>query len=75
MKDSKWNSRKLSVAIGVEVLTTFLLWADKVPASVWETVTMATVVSFCASQAAVDRSKYQAWRPVSTEYEDGIRRE
>ncbi len=60
MRDSKWNSRKLGVAIGIEVLTTFLLWIDKVPASIWETVTMATVVSFCASQAAVDRSKHQA---------------
>ncbi len=53
--DSKWNSRKLGLAITIEVLATMLLWFDKIGASNWEAITMATVVGFCASQAAVDR--------------------
>ena len=57
MKNSKWNSRKLALAVAIETLTTILLWLDKIEPSNWETVTMATVVGFCASQAAVDRVK------------------
>lgn len=73
MKDSKWKSRKLSVAVGIEILTTFLLWVDKVPSATWENVTMATVVGFCFSQAAVDRSEYQNGNRYE-EDRDGVRR-
>ena len=55
LSDSKWNSRKLALAVAIELLATVLLWFDKIGASNWEAVTMATVVGFCASQAAVDR--------------------
>ena len=51
----KWNSRKLMVATAVEAWTSYLLLADKVPASVWETITMATVVAYLGSQAWVDK--------------------
>lgn len=51
----KWNSRKLLVAIAIEAWTSYLLITGKVPASVWETVTMATVVAYIGSQAWVDR--------------------
>jgi len=74
MKDNKWESRKLSVAVGVEILTTFLLWFDKIPATTWENVTIATVVGFCASQAVVDRAQVQVSYPDSYRGEDGIRR-
>ncbi len=74
MKPGKWNSRKLGLAIAIEALATGLLWVDKIPSNVWETVTMATVVSFCASQAAVDRSKYQNGNRTYEEDGDGVRR-
>ncbi len=52
----KWNSRKLLVATVIEAWTSYLLIADKIPASVWETITMATVVAYLSAQAWVDRS-------------------
>lgn len=55
--ESKWNSRKLAMSLAIEALTTAMLWFDKIEPSNWETVTMATVVGFCVSQAAVDRVK------------------
>jgi len=55
--ESKWNSRKLAMALAIETLTTVLLWFDKIESSNWETVTMATVVGFCFAQAAVDRTR------------------
>lgn len=52
----KWNSRKLLVASAIEAWSSYLLLADKIPASIWETITMATVVAYLGSQAWVDRS-------------------
>ena len=54
---TKWSSRKLVVAVLIEAWTSYLLIADKIPASVWETVTMATVVAYLGSQAWVDKKE------------------
>lgn len=53
----KWNSRKLVAAVLIEAWTSYLLLTGKVPASVWETITMATVVAYLGSQAWVDNGK------------------
>ena len=58
----KWNSRKLVVATVIEAWTSYLLITGKVPASVWETVTMATVVAYLGSQAWVDKKEVSACR-------------
>jgi len=53
----KWSSRKLAVAVCVEAWSSYLLIAEKIPANVWETVTMATVVAYLGSQAWVDKKE------------------
>lgn len=52
---SKWSSRKLAVALVVEALASALLLHGDIPAPIWESVTMATVVAYLGSQAWIDR--------------------
>ena len=54
---TKWESRKLFIAISFEFLSTFLLWADKIQASNWETITMTILGSYMISQGYVDARK------------------
>jgi hypothetical protein len=43
--------------ICMEAWTSYLLITERIPASVWETITMATVVAYLANRAIVDRGK------------------
>ena len=55
--ESKWDSRKLAVAILTQFIATGLLVAGIIAEPIWLQVTMATVVAYLGSQAWVDRDK------------------
>ena len=54
-KRSKWNSRKLGVALLAFTVATFLVWFEKIDASAWSTAMAATVGAYLLSQAYVDK--------------------
>lgn len=55
--ESKWDSRKLAVAVLTEFLASGLLLAGVIMEGIWLQVTMATVVAYLGSQAWVDKNK------------------
>ena len=55
LQRSKWNSRKLGVALLAFTVATWLVWFEKIDGSAWSTAMAATVGAYLLSQAYVDR--------------------
>lgn len=53
---SKWNSRKLGVAMLAFGVSTWLVWFEKIDPSAWSTAMAATVGAYLLSQAYVDKA-------------------
>ena len=57
MTERVYTSRRLWVAIIIEVLTFILQWFEKVDPAAWQIVTPAVAIAYFGNRALVERSR------------------